>query len=131
MIFNTITDDITGATKSISIVNSTLSTIKKNIKNGQGITYSIFSGNKLNQKDIQAIINYANALKDGANLGKAWKDSISNCSVAAKQYVLDAKKAGKSTDELVDGLKNVPKTAKAATVATKALSVALNMVAFL
>ncbi len=129
MIFNTITDDITGATKSISIFNSTLSTIKKNIKNGQGITYSIFSGNKLNQKDIQAIINYANALKDGANLGKAWKDNISNCSVAAKQYVLDAKKAGKSTDELVDGLKNVPKTAKAATVATKALSVALNMVA--
>ena len=92
MIFNTITDDITGATKSISIFNSTLSTIKKNIKNGQGITYSIFSGNKLNQKDIQAIINYANALKDGANLGKAWKDNISNCSVAAKQYVLDAKK---------------------------------------
>ena len=32
--------------------------MKKNIKNEQGFIYSIFNGNKLNQKDIDSIINY-------------------------------------------------------------------------
>jgi len=129
MIFKTVSDDITGATKSISIFNSTLSTMKRNIKNGQGINYSIFSGNKLKQKDIQSVTNYANALKNGTNLGKAWNDNMKGCSVAAKQYVLNAKKAGKSTKEMVAGLKEVPKTSKAASLGMKALSTAGNMLA--
>ena len=66
-IFKAITDEITGATKSITIFNSTIKTIKRNISSGQGITYSIFKGNKLNQNDVQSIINYSNALKKGTN----------------------------------------------------------------
>lgn len=129
MIFKTVSDDITGVTKSISIFNSTLSTMKKNIKNGQSVAYSIFNGNKINQKDIQSIINYADAIKNGAKPSEAYKNNLLGCSVAAKQYVVDARKAGKSTDELVDGLKDVPKTSKAATLGLKALSIAGNMIA--
>ena len=127
MIFKTITDDVTGATTQISIFNSTLSTMKRNLASGQGITYSIFNGNKLTQKDVQAIISYSNALKNGASVGQAWSANMTNCSVAAKQYVVSAKRAGKSTDELVTGLKTVPKATTAASIGLKALSMAGNM----
>ena len=129
MIFKTITDDVTGATTQISIFNSTLSTMKRNLASGQGITYSIFNGNKLTQKDVQAIISYSNALKNGASVGQAWSANMTNCSVAAKQYVVDAKKAGKSTDEIVSGLSKIPKATNLASVGLKALSIAGNMLA--
>ena len=63
--------------------------------------YSIFNGNKLTQKDAQAIISYSNALKNGASVGQAWSANMTNCSVAAKQYVVSAKRAGKSTDTTI------------------------------
>ena len=75
-IFKTVTNDITGATEQISIFNSTLSTMQRNLKSGQGITYSIFGGNKLTQNDVQAITNYANALKSGVGTGEAWTTNI-------------------------------------------------------
>ena len=103
--------------------------MKRNIASGQGVIYSIFNGNKLTQKDVKSILNYANALKNGASVGQAWTENIGSCSVAAKQYVVDAKKAGKSTDELVEGLKNVPKATNLASIGLKALSVAGNMIA--
>ena len=127
MIFKTITDDVTGATTQISIFNSTLSTMKRNLASGQGITYSIFNGNKLTQKDVQAIISYSNALKNGASVGQAWSANMTNCSVAAKQYVVDAKKAGKSTDEIVSGLSKIPKATNLASVGLKGLAMAGNM----
>ena len=96
MIFKTINDDVTGATKFISIFNSTIGTMKRNLASGQGIGYSIFNGNKLTQNDVTAIQNYANALKSGIGTGKSWRNTMEGCSVAAKQYVLNARKAGKS-----------------------------------
>lgn len=122
MVFKTITDDVTGAITQISIFNSTLSTMKRNLASGQGITYSIFNGNKLTQKDVQAIISYSNALKNGASVGQAWSTNMTNCSVAAKQYVVDAKKAGKSTDEMVSGLSKIPKVTNLASVGLKGLA---------
>lgn len=129
MVFKTITDDVTGAITQISIFNSTLSTMKRNLASGQGITYSIFNGNKLTQKDVQAIISYSNALKNGASVGQAWSTNMTNCSVAAKQYVVDAKKAGKSTDEMVSGLSKIPKATNLASVGLKGLAMAGNMIA--
>lgn len=103
--------------------------MQRNLKSGQGITYSIFGGNKLTQNDVQAITNYANALKSGLGTGEAWTTNMKNCSVAAKQYIVSAKRAGQSTDELVTGLKTVPKATTAASVGLKALSIAGNMLA--
>lgn len=104
--------------------------MQRNLKSGQGITYSIFGGNKLTQNDVQAITNYSNALKSGVGTGEAWTTNMKNCSVAAKQYVVSAKRAGQSTDELVTGLKTVPKATTAASVGLKALSIAGNMLMF-
>lgn len=101
--------------------------MKRNMASGQGTMYSIFSGGKLKQSDITAITNYANAMKGGANSAQAWSTGMNGASVAAKQYVLDATKAGKSTDEMVAGLKDVPKATTAASAGLKALSVAGNM----
>lgn len=130
MILKTVENDITGVTDKISIFNSTLSTMQRNLKSGQGVLYSFFGGNKITQNDVQAITNYVNAVKSGVGTGKAWQTTMSNCSVAAKQYVVSAKRAGQSTTELVTGLKTVPKATTAASIGLKALSIAGNMLMF-
>lgn len=93
---------------------------------GQGFGYSLF-GNSIKSNDVTAINNYANALKNGASVGEAWRTTMNGTSVAAKQYVLNARKAGKSTAELTQGLNNMTLGAKASTVAMKALGVAKNV----
>ena len=113
MVFKTVTDKITGVTKSISFFNSTFSVMKENIRSGQGIFYSIFAGDKLTQKDIQSITNYANALKNGADVSQAWSGNMQNCSVAATEYVTNARNAGKTADELTAGLQGTTLSAKA------------------
>ena len=92
----------------------------------QGFGYSLF-GNSIKSNDVTAINNYANALKNGASVGEAWRTTMNGTSVAAKQYVLNARKAGKSTAELTQGLNNMTLGAKASTVAMKALGVAKNI----
>lgn len=93
---------------------------------GQGFGYSLF-GNSIKSNDVTAINNYANALKNGTSVGEAWRTTMNSTSVAAKQYVLNARKAGKSTAELTQGLNNMTLGAKASTVAMKALGVAKNV----
>lgn len=129
MIFKTITDNVTGSTKSISIFNSTLGTIQRNLKNGQGITYSFFGGNQLRKSDIDALNSYINGIKSGLTPAQSWRENLSDCSVAAKQYVLEAKKAGKSTNNLATDLKQIPKVSKASQVALKSLAATGNMIA--
>lgn len=130
-IFKPITDEITGTTKSMTIFNSTLDTMKKNIHSGQGIIYSIFSGNKITQKDIQNIMNYSSALQSGVGNGEAWHNNMKSCSVTAKQYVRSAEAAGKSTEEIVAGLKNIPKAANISQTALKGVAIAGNMLAMM
>ena len=107
-IFKTIKDDATGAADSISIFNSSVSTIKENLSNKQGIFYSLFQGNKLKSSDIGKIEDYAKALDSGVNKTEAAK-SLEGCSQAALKYVADAQKAKKSTEQMVAGLEEVPK----------------------
>ncbi len=131
MIFKTMSDEATGATKSISIFNSTASTIYRNLKSGQGVSYSIFGGNQLKNSDIDAIENYISGIKSGLSPAKSWRTHLSSCSVAAKKYVLDAKKAGKSTEELAMNLSQIPKVSKASQTALKGIAIAGNMLAMM
>ena len=103
--------------------------MKRNIKNGQSITYSIFNGNKLNNNDVQSIINYSNAIKIGIKPSEAFRNNLLGCSVAAKQYVVNSIKAGQTTEEMISGLSKAPKTISAAAVGMKALATAGSMVA--
>ena len=126
-IFKTITNDVAGLNTGISIFNSSLSNIKKNIASGQGIAYSIFNGDKLTQNDVTAITNYANAVKNGVKPTIAMRDNLKGLSAAGFAYVKQSRKMGQSTDEMVDGLRKVPKATTAASVGLKALSIAGNM----
>ena len=87
----------------------------------------MFGGNKIRQSDIKPINDYINALKRGSKAPEAFKQHMLGCSVVAKRYVADARKAGKSTDEMIEGLKKMPKASTAASAGLKALSVAGNM----
>ncbi len=131
MIFKTMSDEATGATKSISIFNSTANTIYRNLKSGQGVSYSIFGGDQLKNSDIDAIENYISGIKSGLSPAKSWRTHLSSCSVAAKKYVLDAKKAGKSTEELAMNLSQIPKVSKASQTALKGVAIAGNMLAMM
>ena len=115
----------------MTIFNSTLNTMKKNINSGQGIIYSIFNGNKISQKDIQSITNYSNALQNGVEREGAWRNNMRSCSVTAQQYVRAAEAAGKSTNEMVAGLKDIPKTANTSQTALKGVAIAGNMLAMM
>lgn len=74
------------------------------MSNGQGFFYSVFQGNKLNNNDVQGILNYVKAMDDGA-----FSANLTGCSVAAQKYIKDANKAGKSTEQITAGLKDAAK----------------------
>lgn len=132
-IFKTIKDDVTGATTEISIFNSSIKDMKENLSNGQGIFYSIFQGNKLKDNDVQGILNYVKAIDsigEGADRTKVFEQNLSGCSVAAQKYVLEAEKAGKSTEQISAGLKDAAKAGNGFKgVATSITSTLANMAA--
>lgn len=100
---------MTGAAKSISIFNSSISDIKENLSSGQGFFYSIFQSNKLNNNDVQGILNYAKAVKNGANETEAFQTHLTGCSIAARKYINDARDANKTTEQITAGLKDAAK----------------------
>lgn len=108
-IFGTIKDDVTGAATKISIFNSSIKDMKENLSNGQGVLYSIFQGNKLNDNDVQGILNYVKAVEDGTDKLEAFKANITGCSVAAQKYIKEADKANKTTEQISAGLKDAAK----------------------
>ena len=89
--------------------------------------YSLFGGNLVTQKDIVAIQQYTNLIKSGVPTGKAWSQTMTNCSVAAKQQVLQCKNNTKALEELTVAQQANTASAKAGAVAMKALSIAGNM----
>lgn len=83
--------------------------MKENLSNGQGFFYSIFQGNKLNNNDVQGILNYVKAMDGGAKHAEAFSANLTRCSVAAQKYIIDANNAGKSTEQISAGLKDAAK----------------------
>lgn len=83
--------------------------MKKNLSNGQGLFYSIFQGNTLNEKDILGIQNYIKAMDEGARHADAFKTNLSSCSVAAQEYINEARAANKTTEQMKAGLKDAAK----------------------
>lgn len=100
------------------------------MSNGQGFFYSVFQGNKLNNNDVQGILNYVKAMDDGADHAEAFSANLTGCSVAAQKYVEDAKNAGKSTEQISAGLKDAAKAGGGFKgVATSITSTLANMAA--
>lgn len=83
--------------------------MKANLSSGQGLFYSIFQGNKLNDNDVQGILNYVKAIEDGVAPSEAFDKNITGCSVAAQKYIKEADKANKTTEQMKAGLKDAAK----------------------
>lgn len=83
--------------------------MKENLSNGQGVFYSIFQGNKLNDNDVQGILSYVKAIEDGVAPSEAFDKNITGCSVAAQKYKKEADKANKTTEQISAGLKDAAK----------------------
>lgn len=127
MIFQTINNDATNTTKTIGLLGKSLTDIKRDLSSGQNKFYSIFGGKLVTSNDIQQIQKYTNLVKQGVPIGQAWSQTMTNCSVAAKQQVLACKNDTEALEKLTVAQKQMTLGAKAANVAMKALSVAGNM----
>lgn len=130
MFFKTFDSESNRITNKIGVFNKSFRNIGRDYKSGNGLFTSLFSGDKITSKDISSITAMAQAMENGSTTAQAWCDNLLGCSVAAKQYVSESLKAGKSTDEIVSGLKNLQNTSEAAAIGLKALSIAGNMIAF-
>lgn len=127
MFFKTFDSESNRITNKIGVFNKSFRNIGRDYKSGNGLFTSLFSGDKITSKDISSITAMTQAMKNGSTPAQAWYNNLRGCSVAAKQYVSESLKAGKSTDEIVSGLTNLQKTSKAAAIGMKALSIASNM----
>lgn len=100
------------------------------MSNGQGFFYSVFQGNKLNDNDVQGILNYVKAIESGVDPAEALKTNITGCSVAAQKYIKEADNAGKTTEQISAGLKDAAKAGGGfKSVATSITSTLANMAA--
>lgn len=69
--------------------------------NIRGFFNSIFDGKGIaSRKDINGITGYINDRKNGLGRFESYKNNLNSCSVAAQNYIKNAEKAGKSTDEI-------------------------------
>lgn len=110
--------------------NKSFLAMREDLKNGQGIGFSIFGGHGVTSKDKQAILNFNEALKRGDDYGTAWATTMSNCSYAAREQAQQCYKANGDLVELANGLEVTTLSAKATTLGLKALSMVGNMVAY-
>lgn len=84
--------------------------MKENIKNKQGVFYSIFEGGKVKRSDLSGINSYINAVKNGTDKFEAFQQNMTKCSVAAQNYVRNAQKAGISTEQMSEDITNATKS---------------------
>lgn len=103
--------------------------MQQDLKHGHGITFSIFGGESVTNKDKQAILDLNTQLKSTTNDSKAWARTMTNCSIAAQKQARQCLETGGSLTELANGLKTTTVASKAASAGMKALSIAGNLVA--
>lgn len=119
-------DNADNLTKKIGLLNKSFYDIKKDFKNGLGVTSSLFN-TKLSSTDLASLKAFNSAIKvtnDGLTksqrITKAWNENMKNCSISAKRM----------GNDLVTGKKNIndiTSSAKNATASTKALGIAMNV----
>lgn len=103
--------------------------MQQDLKHGHGLTFSIFGGESVTNKDKQAILDLNTQLKSTTNEGKAWARTMTNCSIAAQKQARQCLETGGSLTKLANGLKTTTVASKAASAGMKALSIAGNLIA--
>ena len=129
MIFKTLDNDLAGVINKISIFNKSILNIRRDYKSGNGIVTSLFSGKNITNNDLQAINNFDQAMKNGSTVAQAWRQHMTNCTVAAKQQAKQCLINNESLSELTANLKSSTVAAKATKITYQALATAGNMLA--
>lgn len=126
-IFKTFNSDIDKSISKIGMFNKSFWAMQQDLKHGNGIGFSIFSGQGITSKDKQSILDFNTVLKSGVSPGRAWATTMSNCSIAAQDQARQCLRTKGNLTELANELKVTTVSAKAAEVGLKALSIAGNM----
>lgn len=116
-IFRTITDEATGATKSIGLFGKSFTELKNILKSVK--TNGLFKTSIVSEKDIKCIKTYNNLIAKNVPYQQAMKKATKGASDATKQMIKNANGNTIALDKMTVG-------AKAASIATNALSIALN-----
>lgn len=126
LIFN-IDSQLDGFINKISIFNKSFKNIVKDVKSGQGIFNSLFSNlifeNGISPKDIDCITNFMQQIKNGIPTGQAWKQTMTDATVAGKQMAVQVKNGKVNLDNLTASAN----TSKVAMMGFKVATVAANM----
>lgn len=124
MIFKTITDEVTGANKSISLFGKTFNDFKTNIQN-RGIKGIFTSG--ISNDDIKALQAYNADIRNGLSPQTAYYNNLQNCSDAAVKLAESAGNSEIPLEDLKKATTNMSLSAKAGSIALKGLAIAGNM----
>lgn len=118
MIFTTITDEVTGANKSIGLFGKSLTELKGILSSVK--TNGLFKTSIVSQTDLNCITKYNNLIKDGATHQYAMEQATRGASSATAQMIKNANGNTIALNQMTLG-------AKAASAAMKVLSIAGNM----
>ncbi len=132
MIFRTITDDITGANKSVGLFGKTLNDFKGifNSFKQNGIVSTLLNTPLINI-DTDAINDYNNAIKSGMPYEQALADARRTTNAATLALIESSHGAEVQTERVTAAQKAATIAAKAHSAALKALSIAGNVVAMI
>ena len=121
-IFRTITDEVTGANKSIGLFGKSLTELKGILSSVK--TNGLFKTSIISDTDIQCIKDYNTLIEGGTPHLEAMEQATKGASSSTAQMIKNANGNTIALDKMTLG-------AKAASVTMKALSIAGNMVVFL
>ena len=121
-IFRTITDEVTGANKSIGLFGKSLTELKGILSSVK--TNGLFKTSIISDTDIQCIKDYNTLIEGGTPHLEAMEQATKGASSATAQMIKNANGNTIALNQMTLG-------AKAASVTMKALSIAGNMIAFL
>ena len=111
----------------ITFFNKSLDNIKRDHASGQGIVTSLFSGSHVTNKDIAAISQMDQAMKNGSTTAQAWQLHMTGCTAAAKQQAQQCLKNKGDLSQLTAELGKSTLSAKAGQFALQSLATAGNM----
>ena len=101
--------------------------MQQDLKHGQGLIFSLFSGQGVSDRDKQAILDFNTQLQNGIRPAKAWATIMTNCSIAAQTQARECLKTKGNLVELANGFDTMTFSAKAGQVALQGLAIAGNM----
>lgn len=131
--FKIIESDISRSGKTLSLFGRDLSLFVKNWNNTQGLKNRLNSAftnpNIISKDDLTQIYKYNEAIRSGVNKQSAFYRYLSNSSVAVQNLAANAKYGTINTEGLTIATEQLTTTQKLASLATKALTFSLNLLA--